>query len=112
MHTIEKLTRDGDIMYFQVIESRKELSSFMRDWLWDSLYSQFKTGLWLDQDTSIDYQYKDNSWHGTEYGDRVERPNIANIIRMISMNSGDIVIYGDVKIVYNEHYGDWQTEID
>lgn len=71
MKTIEKTTRDGDTQIFEVIESRKELQSFLRDLFWDSLYSQYKTGIWEDGDTSVDFYDKDGNYTGYREGDQV-----------------------------------------
>ena len=109
MKTIEKTTKDGDVMFFEIIESRKELASWFRDQLWDALYSQYRTGTWDDEDSSIDWMDKDGTWRGTEYGEKPDRPNIANIAKVYSMNSGSVVIYGKYNIIQNERYGDWEA---
>ena len=110
MKTIEKITREGDTMIFEIIESRKELAGWMRDQLFDAVYSEYRTGTWNDDDSSIDCQYKDGTFWGTDFGDSVKKPNISNIVKMISNNCSTTVIYGDIKIVQNEKYGDWEVE--
>lgn len=112
MKTIEKTTRDGDIQIFEIITSRKELKSFLRDLFFDSIYSEYKTGIWEDGDSSVDFYDKEGSYYGYREGDQVKRPNVANITKLVSVNSGSTVIYGDIEIIYNEHYGDWETDLD
>lgn len=112
MEIIEKVTRDGDTQIFEIITSKKELRGWVRDMFWDSLYSMFKTGIWEDCDSSVNIYDKDGRYHGYYEGDEVKRFNIANIERMVSVNSYSTVIYGNVQIIYNEHYGDWETDFD
>ena len=112
MKTIYKITSDGDTQIFEIITSRKELREWMRSTFWDSLYSQYKTGTWDNEDETVDWIDKDGNYWGTELGDTVKRPNIANIKKMISSNDSTTVIYGDINIIYNERYGDWETDWD
>jgi hypothetical protein len=112
MKTIEKLTRDGDTQIFEIIESRKELASWLRDSLWDNLYSQFKEPVFYDPDTTIAYYDKTDKFYWIAEGEAVKRPNVANISKLVSTNGSTVVIYGNVSILYNEHYGDWETALD
>jgi hypothetical protein len=112
MKTIEKTTKDGDIQIFEIIETKKELKQWIRDTFWDSLYSEYKTGIWEDGDSSVSFYNKDGKYHGYFEGDTVKRFNVANIEKLVSINSATTVIYGDVDIIYNEHYGDWETNLD
>ncbi|TCL35670.1 hypothetical protein EV210_111136 [Anaerospora hongkongensis] len=112
MKIIEKITRDGDTQIFEIIESRKELSSWLRDALWDNLYSQFKEPVFYDPDTTIAYYDRADKFHWVAEGETVKRPNVANISKLVSTNGGSTVVYGDVPIIYNDHYGDWETALD
>ena len=110
MKTIEKTTEDGNIQIFEVIESRKELRKWIRDTFWDSIYSEYKTGIWEDNDSSVSVYDKDGKYYGFSYGDTVKKFNVSNIVKLVSVNSMTTVIYGDVPIVYNEKYGDWEED--
>ena len=112
MKTLEKTTRDGDTQIFEIIENREELKSEIKSIFWDSLYSEYKTGVWADEDTSIVIVYKDGSIFGYSQGDEVKRLNISSVAKLAYINPSSTVIYGDVKILQNERYGDWETELD
>lgn len=115
MKVVEKITRDGDTQIFEIIESRKELASWLRDELWESVYSGYAAdegNTHKDGDTTISYYNKDGSFVFISEGDKVKRPNVSQIAKLIESNSGTTVIYGNVPIVYNEHYGDWETDFD
>jgi hypothetical protein len=109
MKTIKKYTDDGDIQFFEIIESKKELASFLRDALWESLYSQYATGIYDDEDMSTWWIYKDGSVQGAVTGERLRRPNVRNIVKLYQCNPSTTVLYGDIPIKYNEHYGDWEA---
>lgn len=109
MKTIEKTTRDGDIQIFEIITSRNELRSWFHTNLSDSLYSEYATGIWEDEDSSVDWCDRDGNYWGTELGGEVKRPNLDFITKMVSNNCSTTVIYGDVEIIYNEYHGDWET---
>ena len=110
MKVIEKVTRDGDIQFFEIIESRKELGAILKDILWDSLYSQYKTGAWTDDDSSLYIEYKNGDFAHYCIGSQVKRPNISNISKMQYNNPETTMIYGNIQIVQNDHYGDWDTD--
>lgn len=114
MKTIEKITRDGDIQCFEIITSRKELASFMRDTLWDSVYSEYADNhrIYFDDDTNTYYYDKEGRFFSISAGDTVKRPNIAKIEKLLQHNPGSTVIYGNVPIIYNERYGDWEADFD
>jgi len=112
MKTIEKINQYGDIQIFEIITSKKELHSWIRDTFWDSLYSQNKTGIWEDSDSSVNFYDKDGNYQGFFEGDVVKRFNVNNIKKLVSNNAATTVIYGDVPIVYNEEYGDWEVAFD
>ena len=112
MKVIEKTTSDGDIQIFEIIESRKELRGWIRDAFWDSLYSQYRTGIWEDGDSNVVFYDKDGKCHCFYEGDAVKRFNISNIDRLISGNDSTVVLYGNYTLEYNEHYGDWNAYID
>ena len=112
MKVIEKITRDGDTQIFEIITSKKELREWLKMILCDSLYSQYKTGVWEDEDSSLSFYDKTGKYHGYYAGDSVKRFNVSNIKKLVNNNSGSTVIYGKVPIVYNEHYGDWEIVFD
>jgi len=112
MRIEERTTRDGDTQIFEIIENRRELRDWIRTTFCDSLYSEYRTGIWEDADSSVYFYDKDGRFHGFNEGDEVRRFNVANIARMVSCNSATTVIYGDVRILQNEHYGDWETDLD
>ena len=81
MKTIKKITRDGDIQYFDIIESRKELKSWVKTLFYDSKYCDSPSGIWEDEDA------------------------------FVYSNCSSEMVYGNVPIVYSEDYGDWRTEL-
>lgn len=115
MKAIEKTNSYGDTQIFEILESRKELASYLRDAMWESVYSSYAAdegNLHRDGDTTIAYYNKDGSFVFVSEGDKVKRPNVANIVKLVESNSATTVIYGNVPIVYNEHYGDWEINFD
>lgn len=117
MKTIEKLTTDGDTQIFEIITSRKELSEFFHDLLHEYIYSEYAKDwhpdrVFEDPDTTICYYNKDNQYTWISEGETVNRPNVANITKLLSTNGCTTVIYGDVPIVFNESYGDWEVNFD
>jgi len=113
MKVIEKLTSDGDTQIFEILTSKKELKEWLRGTLCDSVYSKYyKDPIFNDPDTTIAYYDKDGSFHWIAEGEKVKRPNISKIAKFIESNSGTTVIYGDVPIIYNEHYGDWEVDFE
>lgn len=112
METVEKITRDGDTQIFEIITSKKELREWIRLTFWDCLYSEYKTGIWEYDDDYVVFYDIYGKCHSFFTGDEVKRFNIANIDKMVSGNDSTTVIYGNVPIVYNEHYGDWDVDFD
>jgi hypothetical protein len=115
MKTVEKITRDGDIQTFEIITSRKELASFMHDTLWESYYSSYakdEGNIHTDADTSTFYYDKDGNFFSITEGDKVKKPNISKIEKLLQHNGCTTVIYGNAPIVFNEHYGDWEVDFD
>ena len=115
MRVIEKITEDGDIQGFEFIQSRKELATFLRDMLWESVYAPYardKGNIHTDPDTSYFWYDVDGKFYSIHEGDKVARPNVARIKKFMQINSASVVIYGDVPIVKNEHYGDWDAQFD
>ena len=117
MKTIEKLNADGDTQIFEIITSRKELADFFYNVLHEYIYSEYAKdwhpdAIFEDADTTICYYNKDGKYTWISEGDKVLRPNVANISKFLSTNGSTTVIYGDVPIVYNEHYGDWEVNFD
>jgi hypothetical protein len=113
MKTIEKITRDGDIQIFEIIESRKELAKHLRNILFENIYSEYADNkIFNDGDTTIGYYDKEGNFYWISEGEEVKRPNISKIEKYLEHNAGTTVIYGDIEITYNEHYGDWETNLD
>jgi hypothetical protein len=117
MKTIEKVTRDGDTQIFEIITSRRELAEFLRNTLHEYIYSEYAKDwhpdrIFKDCDTTICYYDKDGKYKWISEGEKVNRPNIANIEKMMSTNGSTIVIYGNVPIIFNDHYGDWEVDFD
>jgi hypothetical protein len=110
--TVEKITRDGDIQIFEIITTRKDLREFLRDLLWDGVYSSEPLGIWNDCDSSLHYYDTNGLYHGFSEGDPVKRINHRTIDRLISDNGCTTVIFGDVQLIYNDRYGDWETALD
>jgi len=109
MKTIEKETKYGCNLIFEIIANKKELREWMKWALMDGLSSKGKDGTWEDEDSSIWWMDKDGEWDGTEIGCPVKRPNISNIKKMISSNPSTTVIYGDIEIFYDEEHDEWLT---
>lgn len=111
MKTIEKVTRDGDIQYFDIIESRKELKSWVKTLFYDSKYCDSPSGIWEDEDAAVNYYDKSGNYHGFYPGDEIKGLRISQIDRFVYSNCSSEMIYGNVPIVYSEDYGDWRTEL-
>lgn len=109
MKTIQKFTDDGYQQIFEIIESKKELHSWIRDHFWDSLYSEYKTNIYDDEDSSCCFWNKNGDCTCFFHGDKVKKFNISKITKLISTNSSTTVIYGNVSIIKNEKYGDYET---
>ena len=112
MKNIEKITRDGDIQQFDIIENRKELRSWVRDIFWDSKYSEDATGVFEDEDSVVHYYDKSGNYHGFSAGDAIKGLRISQISRFVWCNSCSEMVYGNVPIVYNEEAGYWEAVID
>lgn len=113
MKTIEKITQDGDIQIFEIITSRNELRKIISEVFWDGLYSEYKTGIFEDPDTTVAYYDKDNQFHFYSEGEpTTKKINVAKIERLKIDNGSTTVIYGNVPIVQNGQYGDWEAELD
>jgi hypothetical protein len=107
MEIIEKTTKDGDIQYFEILKSRKELS----EWLHDNLFEAYQSGIFNDEDSSIVYYTKDSSCHIIEFGDKIKHLNAANIAKFVHYGPNSTTIYGNIPIIQNAHYGDWEVDI-
>lgn len=106
MKQIEKITRDGDIQYFEVLTSRKELAERLNDNWWAINDNQ-----WTDEDTAIHWYLKDGTYGCLMEGWPVpKKPAIAQIAQYIESNAATTAIYGKgLSIMQNEHYGDWEA---
>jgi hypothetical protein len=107
MKKIEKTTTDNDTMTFEVIETKTELKSFLKD-----LLCYFDdNGLWIDEDNSLSFYDLDGNCHWFGLGEKFEKLNVysSKIVSMIEINDNTTIVYGDVEIVQNEKYGDWQA---
>lgn len=103
MKIIEKITNDGNVQYFEIIESRKELKS------WFNLFDWSEKGTWFDDDTSISFQFKNGGYVHFFYGDKKQRINFANVSKMVCHGANSTSIYGNVEILKNDHYGDFEV---
>lgn len=117
MKTIEKIARDGDTQIFEIITSRKELAEFLHNELHEYIYSEYAKDWHPDRvfdnpDTTICFYNKDGKFTWISEGETVNRPNLANIKKLLSTNGSTTVIYGDVPIIFNENYGDWEVDFD
>jgi hypothetical protein len=97
---MKKIEKDNG-QIFEIIESKKELKSFLIDTL-----SPFDK-IWNDDDSSLSFYDVDGNCHSFAMGDKLEKINTSKIESLIEINDSTIVIYGNVEIVYNEHYEDW-----
>jgi hypothetical protein len=115
MKTIEKITTDGDVQFFEIITSRKELNEFLHDHLNEYIYSEYAKEwhpdkVFKDEDTTICYYDKAGKFACISAGEKVNRPNVSKIEKLLSTNGSTTVIYGDVSISFNERYGDWEVD--
>jgi hypothetical protein len=109
MKTIEKITRDGDIQYFEKL-TNKDLS-----WLLKCLFSENvdEDGLFNDEDSSAEWYLKDGSYGCLCFGwESPKKPAIDKIERFVYNNPATTAYRGKgIAIVQNEKYGDWEIEI-
>ena len=111
MKTIEKVTREGNIQYFDIIESRKELRSWVKTLFYDSKYCDSPSGIWEDEDAAVNYYDKSGNYHGFYSGDEVKGLRISQIDRFVYSNCSTEAIYGNVPIIFNEELGFWQPDL-
>jgi hypothetical protein len=101
---VRKKTRDGDEQIFEILQSRKDLAQWLRE-------MDVKSGnKWYDEDTSISFYDTSGKFYHIEEGGVIPRFNVAKIRKLLSVGDATTVIYGKVSIVFNEKYGDWETE--
>lgn len=117
MKTIEKVCRDGNTQIFEILTSRKELAEFLKDTLHEWIYSEYAKDwhpdrVFDDVDTTVCFYDSDGKFTWIAEGEIVSRPNVSKIKRMMSTNGSTRVIYGDLEIVFNENYGDWEADFD
>lgn len=109
MKQIEKITRDGDTQYFEIIESRKELQEYFNGYWWNVESGDTE---WFDEDTAIHWYMKDGSYGCLMDTEPLpnKKPCVQNMIKYIESNAATTVIYGKgLEIVQNERYGDWEV---
>lgn len=105
MNVIEKTTEDGNVQYFEIISSKKELKS------WFGLFDWSNDGTWYDDDTSVSFEMKDGSHINFFYGDKKRKINFANVSKMVCNGPNSTTIYGNIEIEYNLKYGDYEVTI-
>jgi hypothetical protein len=91
---------------FEIIQSRKEAATLAKDIIADTVCN----GEWLDEDSSLYIKYKDGSEASLVYGFPVPRLKISGIAAMHWNNAVTDCFYNG-KIAYNEHYEDYEVEL-
>lgn len=113
MKMIEKTTRDGDIQYFEIIETKAEIHEFLKDLLSDSLHKDWGTHEFEDEDGFIYFYNKDGSSTYLSHGDEVKKmPDVYQMTKFMSGNGYTITVYGNCPIIYNEEDGYWDVDFD
>jgi hypothetical protein len=96
-------TDNGQI--FEIIETKTELKSWIKD-----IVDPFNTGKWDYEDSGLSFYDKSGDCHAFITGDKLGKIKSSDIVSLIENNDMTTVIYGNVEIVYNDHYEDWEAE--
>ena len=120
MKKIEKITRDGDTMYFEKY-SRKDLKAVVDDFFANALMDIKMYGvealnqreeLPVDEDSTLAWTLDDGTSgrmdSTTDYAD-IKKPPVSRITNLYADHGGCCLgFFGkNMKLEYNEHYGDW-----
>jgi hypothetical protein len=120
MKKIEKITDDGDTMYFEKY-SRKELKTVVNDFFANALMDIRMYGIDdlnqrnempVDEDSTLAWTLDDGTFgrldSTTDWSD-VKRPPVSRITNMYADHAGCCVGYfgKDMQLIKREEYGDW-----
>jgi len=100
VNIIEK--ENGQI--FEVYKSRKEFAEMVKDLTWSD------SGIWEDEDSSLELIYKDGTQANYTLGDKKKPLRLNEIVKGCYNNSCTNAIY-KCDIVSNEHYEDYEVKI-
>jgi len=102
MQIITKLANDGAEQRFVKLTTRKELKQFLKDF-------DFHSGEWTDEDTTVSWYDQNGKFYHIESGERIPRHNKAKIKKLLEVGDWGCTFYGDVEVIFNENYGDWEV---
>ncbi len=106
MKKIEKVTTDGDKMYFEKY-ARKDLRCVVNDFFLDATWND---EIYTDEDSSMSWELDDGTFGIlNDEGLDGKRPPISRIKSLRVDYGGYCLGFFGMQLVQNEHYGGWEV---
>jgi len=103
--TLKLVNDNGDEQYFTKLTSRASLKAYLK-------IMRGSSGTWTDDDSSLYVEYVDGTHLCiNEVGEKHPRINSARVKLMVWEDSACTVFFGDVEVIHNEKYGDYEIAI-